>query len=238
MRFFHLATILAASCALLAPAHATTVFSDNFNSENGGLTALNYTSFTNFVSTGAGDVDLVAMPNGFGITCAGSCVDLDGSPGPGTFTSISSFAFNAGDTVRLFFSLGGNQRGGASDNWFSGFDFGSNTSLTNFGFNYFGGDVNLGPITSLGFSSNTSVNPGDPFSLRSIFFTAAQAGSVKFSFGTDSADNIGPLLDNVSLDVSAAVPEPSTWMMLLAGFGLVGAALRRRGSSLNARQLV
>jgi hypothetical protein len=29
-------------------------------------------------------------------------------------------------------------------------------------------------------------------------------------------------------EIQTAVPEPSTWLMLIAGFGLVGAALRRR----------
>lgn len=31
-----------------------------------------------------------------------------------------------------------------------------------------------------------------------------------------------------TFNVSAAVPEPTTWMMLIAGFGLLGGALRRR----------
>ncbi|MFM9853306.1 MAG: PEPxxWA-CTERM sorting domain-containing protein [Sphingomonadaceae bacterium] len=224
----------------MAPAQATIVFSDNFNTENGGATALNFRGFTNFLSTGSRDVDLVATPNPFGITCAGgsgSCVDLDGSPGPGTLASRNSFAFNTGDVVRLSFLLGGSQRG-RTDNWFSGFDFGANTLITSFGSNYFGTDTVSAGGTFSGFSVGTSVNSPDPFSLRSIFFTAGQAGSLTFNFGTDSADNVGPLLDNVSLDITAAVPEPATWMMLLAGFGLIGAAMRRRGAALTQRQLV
>jgi hypothetical protein len=51
---------------------------------------------------------------------------------------------------------------------------------------------------------------------------------VKFNIGTNSADNVGPLLDNVKLTVDAGVPEPAAWAMMLAGFGLVGAAMRRR----------
>jgi PEP-CTERM motif len=37
-------------------------------------------------------------------------------------------------------------------------------------------------------------------------------------------------LDNVRFDINraAVVPEPETWLMMLAGFGLMGAALRRR----------
>ncbi|MDB5453794.1 MAG: hypothetical protein JWO33_2372, partial [Caulobacteraceae bacterium] len=33
--------------------------------------------------------------------------------------------------------------------------------------------------------------------------------------------------DNVSLDV-AAVPEPATWAMMIAGFGMIGGAMRHR----------
>ncbi|GGD98290.1 hypothetical protein GCM10011529_00410 [Polymorphobacter glacialis] len=32
----------------------------------------------------------------------------------------------------------------------------------------------------------------------------------------------------VTLGVNAAVPEPATWAMMIAGFGLVGAAMRRK----------
>jgi hypothetical protein len=31
-----------------------------------------------------------------------------------------------------------------------------------------------------------------------------------------------------SAAVSGAVPEPATWAMMIAGFGMTGAALRRR----------
>ena len=35
---------------------------------------------------------------------------------------------------------------------------------------------------------------------------------------------------NVNFEVSA-VPEPATWAMMIAGFGLAGAALRRRSKA-------
>jgi hypothetical protein len=41
----------------------------------------------------------------------------------------------------------------------------------------------------------------------------------------------GPLLDNV---VVTQVPEPATWAMLIAGFGLVGSAMRRRRTAVAA----
>lgn len=37
------------------------------------------------------------------------------------------------------------------------------------------------------------------------------------------------LFDNISIDLStSAVPEPATWAMMIVGFGLAGAGLRRR----------
>ena len=42
-------------------------------------------------------------------------------------------------------------------------------------------------------------------------------------------DEAGPTVD------TPAVPEPATWLMMLAGFGLVGGALRRGGRALPAR---
>ncbi|MRX11128.1 PEPxxWA-CTERM sorting domain-containing protein [Pseudoduganella sp. FT25W] len=60
-------------------------------------------------------------------------------------------------------------------------------------------------------------------------FTAAQASQVLSFFAQGSA-GAPPflLLDNVSL--TAAVPEPSTWGMLLGGIGLVGFMARRRAA--------
>lgn len=58
----------------------------------------------------------------------------------------------------------------------------------------------------------------------------AGASNVAANFlGVNSVSFYGPLnneLDNI--DVSAAVPEPASWAMMLGGFGLIGGALRRR----------
>ncbi len=55
-------------------------------------------------------------------------------------------------------------------------------------------------------------------------FTLAEATDVKFFiYDNNISDNRG----GVSLSISA-VPEPATWAMLIAGFGLVGMASRRR----------
>ncbi|WP_294057312.1 PEPxxWA-CTERM sorting domain-containing protein, partial [Sphingomonas sp.] len=40
------------------------------------------------------------------------------------------------------------------------------------------------------------------------------------------------VLDNVRYGTAAAVPEPATWGMMIAGFGLLGAAMRRRATKI------
>ena len=67
------------------------------------------------------------------------------------------------------------------------------------------------------------------FVTSSFSFRALGAGNARIAFYTDSADNIGPLIDNVRLDVTSAVPEPATWALMILGFGLVGGMMR--GSS-------
>ncbi len=58
-------------------------------------------------------------------------------------------------------------------------------------------------------------------------FTATSTSQVLSFLASGSPDGVPPftMLDGVSL---TSVPEASTWAMLIAGFGLVGAAARRR----------
>jgi len=223
---------LAASIAVLtlaaSAAHAGTVLSDNFDSENGGASSLQYNSFANFNAIGG--VDLVATPD-YGITCAGgagSCVDLAGTPGPGEIVSKDYYGFAAGDLVTLSFDISGNQRTDEANNFYGVFNFDGATTIDNYSIGgafgsqvIFPGDLVTSYISTSG--STTGVN--QPFETYSISFTAAQAGSVQVGIGSTEASNVGPLLDNVSLSIGA-VPEPASWAMMLVGFGGLGATLR------------
>jgi len=61
--------------------------------------------------------------------------------------------------------------------------------------------------------------------LESFTFTASNAHTtISFFNGTPIGDAYAGL-DNVRL---AAVPEPASWALMISGFGLAGAALRRR----------
>lgn len=77
------------------------------------------------------------------------------------------------------------------------------------------GDV-IGVYTS-GFSG---------FTAKSVTFNGLTGQSYTVAFnGIYGGSDTASFIDNVAL---AVVPEPATWAMLLAGFGLVGFAMRRR----------
>jgi opacity protein-like surface antigen len=221
--------------AAVAPAQAATVLSDNFDAEAGGATVTNYAGFANF-DVQDGTVDLLHQPNQFGLTCFGgngsSCVDLDGSTNNGgIMVTKSGFAFNAGDVVQLSFQVSGSQRVTAEDFVF-GFRSGGGAIQYNnviidsdfYGFNSFG-NFNVTDLngSALGLPATT------PYGFFSMRFTAGGAGSIKAYFGSNSADNIGVIVDDFALEIGA-VPEPASWAMMIAGFGIVGASLRRRAT--------
>ncbi|MEH2250300.1 PEP-CTERM sorting domain-containing protein [Nostoc sp.] len=177
-------------------ATVTTLLQDDFNQENNGVGALNYNKFTNF-DVIKGSVDLIG--NGFFdfFPSNGLYVDLDGSTFlAGTLQSKQTFNFQAGDIVNLSFQLAGNQRNGMID------------PVT----------VSLGSL----YTETFSLPQSDGFTTfsRNFTVTSASATSATLNFQETGTDNIGLLLDNVTLTKS--VPEPGSIMGLLA-FGAFGA---------------
>lgn len=61
----------------------------------------------------------------------------------------------------------------------------------------------------------------------SSFFLAINAGGAGFQFGDDESWG----LDNFALSAQA-VPEPASWALMITGFGMIGAAMRRRTAAL------
>lgn len=186
-------------------AYAGVIFSDNFDSE----TPLNLvqsgsdTNFNNFTqwSVSNGTVDLVANGD-WGLQCAGGagkCVDLDGSNGNAGTLSSTNFALAAGNYV-LSFAVSGNQRGGASD------------SMTL----ALGGFIN----------DSISLSWNAPWQTVNYAFTVNSASNNFISFNHDGGDNIGIMLDNVSLATS--VDEPASFALLALGLLGLGAARRHK----------
>lgn len=227
MRGLFLAAAIAA--LVIQPAAAAPIFSDNFNGENGGASAASYAAFANFNSFAS--VDLFSGAS-IGGACAGSCVGLDNSDAEGGFLgSKATYAFAAGDTVRLTFDLGGSGQAGDLDLWSAGFDFGTmSVALSSYGSNFAGTDVDGGSTNTFNFTFGDLVSGAAPLVTRSVFFTAAEAGTFTFNFSAQSYDGHGPLLDNIILSNSgvAAVPEPGSWALMIAGFAVSGLAMRRR----------
>ncbi len=196
---------LLAGAAWAQSASASSVFSDNFNSYSGQL---NWVPPANWTAPGPGTVDLIGeTPSGTSFNFYpgnGGYVDLDGSNGQPG--TLQTIQTFAAGKYTLTFDLGGNARG----------DISKTT------------DFSLGS-----FSDSLTLASGDALGLHSYTFTTS-GGQLIFSDLTGGNQNIGNILDNVSL--ASAVPEPSTWIMFLFGFGAIGWLLRnaRHGRSIQA----
>jgi hypothetical protein len=163
-------TLAALALAAFAafPAHALTVFSDDFESTPIGL---------NQVPTGwtvtDGTVDVVG-PGLFGELCGGTgrCVDLDGSTGNSGTLSFS-VVLNAGWLYRVSFDYVGNRRNGGVESL--GVRFG----------------------TEEGFWGVYDDSPNAPWMQNEVVFIPLTTGSYDIVFESHYNDNMGPLIDNV-----------------------------------------
>jgi hypothetical protein len=157
----------------------------------------------NWTIGNAGTVDVIGTGFFDEIPGNGNYIDLDGSNNLAGLLE-TSFAVTAGTTYTATFELGGNHRDGATDP--VTVMFGSATTWPN---------------------SPVLVGSGDGFTTYSIT-TTATSNSLTLSFLDGRDGNVGALLDDVS--VSAAVPEPGSLSLLLAGIAALGFAARRRRS--------
>ena len=193
----HLRTLL--PLALLAATAAAradiTSLSDNFEEDiQGGA----LTMTTNFTVVNNGDIDLLDAGY-FGLDSAsyGNVVDLDGSRN--LAADLATKETFAPGTYHLSFDLAGSQRG----------------------------DENAVLVTLGTYSASFDRKSADPFSTETATVTLLASSALSFTNydpndPTNLGDNVGDLLDNVSVQ---AVPEPSTVAALAFG-GL--AVLRRR----------
>ena len=200
---FSLAVLVATLLASI-PATAAPIFEDNFNGENGGNGQLNYSNFSKWDVLGGGSVDLIPRTTG-------GVVEFDFLPGDGLYVDLDGSTNNPGllstkmtfgpGSYEVTFSLAGSQL---------------TNSTTETVTVAFGGNSEVFTLPSAqGLTSYTRL------------FTITTPSTLSFQNGGN--DNIGALLDNVSVSVSVAtIPEPAT-LAVFGGVALAGVfGCRRR----------
>lgn len=95
-----------------------------------------------------------------------------------------------------------------------------NVPASSNGINVLLGDTSIFSVTGDGGSQSD-------WSLQTVNFTVHQQTQLRFH-ATGTSNSLGGYLDDIGL-AGTAVPEPTTWAMMIGGFGLIGAAMRRRG---------
>ncbi len=183
----------------IGKAQAAVIFSNNFNSETQGLSA---TALTNFTVT-SGSVDVIPVGSSYDFyPDNGNYIDLEGSTGQRGVLQ-SNMVFGAG-TYTLSFNLGGIKYPESA-----GYGAGRTT------------------IVTLGNWTASITLPAGPGVYTSQSFTVITSGGrlVFQDAAHTNSQNVGNILDNVSV---AAVPEPSTWALMLLGFAGLGYAGYRK----------
>jgi hypothetical protein len=96
-----------------------------------------------------------------------------------------------------------------------------------------------GALDETGFGTSFTVRFNGDITTDQTFTIDSLPGFQTFTFNRSGIHafeirNAYMQLDNVVLNAATGgVPEPASWVMLIAGFGLTGAAMRRRAANLN-----
>lgn len=202
-----LAGVVAALTAT-APAAAAVIFSENFS--GGTLGTQTVPGWTLSPLTNS----ILVLDSAAYRACCGS-----GDTGTGQF-----IAFSAGNSPPVGIATSPTLALVAGRSYTLAFDygvFGSQPQALEVLFNATSlGTVNL--------ASGTTFLP-DVLKPFSFAFTASGPGTLSFIDRSRVTDSVDSFLDNVT--VSAGVPEPSTWAMMLIGFAGLAYAARRRVSN-------
>lgn len=178
-----------------AASHALPVFADDFDAD---ALQLNQTAYLGGWSVAGGSVDLIGAGGSWDLIPGhGRYIDLDGSTSAaGVLTKVLNLT--GGSTYRATFELAGNQRGYADDVV----------------------DVSFGATNGV-----YTLASADALLGHTLVFSPGASGSYALSFSNRGGDNVGGLLDRVSV---TAVPEPAALALLSAGLFAVGFIARRR----------
>jgi choice-of-anchor C domain-containing protein len=190
---------------------------------NGGFEAASTNPGGSFATLAGGNSDIT------GWTVGGHSIDYIGGywqaaegnrsidlAGSGIGSIAQDIATAIGQAYRVTFSVARNPDGGSNPR----------TGLV---------EIVDGTSSVISFNNASTSSAEMGWETRTFDFVATSTSSVlRFSADESSANYFGLALDNVTISdlgaspASPAVPEPDTWAMMLAGFGAVGLALRRR----------
>lgn len=201
--------ILSALLAATSLAQANPIFSDNFDKD---ALRLNQATFLTGWQVAGGTVDLIGAIGFYDLMPGhGRYVDLDGSSHQAGILS-RTWELLAGVTYSANFFLAGNHRKGGDERV----------------------EVSFGEqrITLV-------IGQDQRFAQTSLLWTPSATGKYTLSFHNLSNDNLGALLDDISLNIMprnqnalapGEVPEPASGWLLLAGMAGIGFMRRRRAS--------
>lgn len=234
MGYFRMKSFLIAAALLGAgaPAMAATNLITNGDFETGTLAG-----WTSVNTTGS----FFAISNGSFVPQSGFPTEFN--PGGGNFVAVSDQTGTSGQTLSQVFTTTGGTLTLTFD-WFN------NTQWEQFGTAIDGSEqtarVDIMQLTAGAFDVGSGVvqnlllgpavfSPGFntvPWQSASFTLNNVAAGSYALRFGNGQCCNFQQFgVDNVVL---SAVPEPTSWALMVTGFGLVGFALRRRSLALAA----
>lgn len=236
MKTLRLAAATTLAAIFATAAHATVVVGDNFDQDNGGQSQIPFVPPAGSGLSVNHDTVSLLKSGDLGVQCvgaAGSCITLKRF---GLIEAVPTPRVHAGDEVSFSFDLSGSglidgEEGAA---WVAGLDLFSGLSLTDIVFSADGVEEHRpdGFYQSL-FGFQRTAFTDTPFSHYEIRFTTLSDGIVfDAAIGNDSPNSLGGVvIDNIALSFTSpgAAPEPAAWAMMITGFGLAGAALRRRG---------
>ncbi len=201
---------VAAAAMVSTPAMAATNIVTNGGFEQPGVTGTCCTTSPSDPlpgwTVGSGNVNVVlgtfGSTNGNLAYEATQYLDLIGQGGSGSISQ--SLATVVGQSYKLTFAYAHNLFPGGTNAASAGFAFGGLTGTVS--------------------HSSGSTNDLD-WQIYTGYFTATSTSTnLSFTNLTPTVGNAGVLLDGISV---SAVPEPATWAMMIAGFGLVGGTMRR-----------
>lgn len=215
---------VAAAVAVAAPAHAAVLVNSSF--ETGDLTGWDVTAGGVAVVTFSDDAGYPG-PLGAQFTATDGDHFAELTAGEADQYVTLSQVFSLSAASRISFSAAFLRFDEESDNGDGTFSFNDDAYVR----------IYNASTDEVVFASDV-LTVGDAFSTPWALFTSSKlaAGDYIFEAGVRNADDGDPTLASKLLvdNVTAAVPEPSTWAMMLLGFGGLGALLRRRRSVLAA----